>query len=139
MATEHPQNHADPQMCRQCHGLCCQGHPGVWIDPQRFLKTFDLPRPATPQRLLSLLPREVVLREIDGVAIPAPRRDEHGCVFLESDGCQLPENRRPDQCLALVPVIETLLDGDIRCEMPSEGSTLTAIRSWRAFWNTLHD
>ena len=28
---------SDAQMCRQCKGLCCQGHPGVWVDPERFL------------------------------------------------------------------------------------------------------
>lgn len=127
-------NHSDPQMCRQCKGLCCQGHPGVWVDPERFLKTFDLPAMATPEALSSILPRELVLRDIGGVAIPAPRKLENGCIFLADDGCQLPENRRPGQCLALIPVFDTLVDGEIRCDLPPEGSTLTAIRAWRNYW-----
>ena len=121
-------------MCRQCKGLCCQGQPGVWVDPQRFLKAFDLPAPATPGALRRVLPCELVLRDIDQVAIPAPRRLETGCIFLDTDGCQLPMNRRPGQCLALVPALETLIDGEIRCGLPPQGSTLTAIRAWRQFW-----
>lgn len=127
-------HHSDAQMCRQCKGLCCQGHPGVWVDPERFLKSFDLPVPPTPAALLNMLPRELVLRNIDEVAIPAPRKLETGCIFLHADGCQLPENRRPGQCLALMPALETLIDGEIRCGLKPEGSTLTAIRAWRNFW-----
>ena len=26
----------DTQLCRQCRGRCCQGHSGVWSEPQRF-------------------------------------------------------------------------------------------------------
>ena len=125
---------SDTQICRQCKGLCCQGHPGVWVDPEHFLKTFDLPAPSTPAALYNLLPRELVLRDIDEVAIPAPRKLETGCIFLQADGCQLPENRRPGQCLALVPELDTLIDGEIRCGLPPQGSTLTAIRAWRQFW-----
>jgi hypothetical protein len=129
------EHHFDAQMCRQCKGLCCQGHPGVWVDPERFLKSFDLPVPATPASLHNMLPRELVLRNIDDVAIPAPRKLETGCIFLQSDGCQLPENRRPGQCLALVPAFETLIDGEIRCGLKPEASTLTAIKAWRNFWS----
>ncbi len=82
-----------------------------------------------------MLPRELVLRDIDGVAVPAPRQTEAGCIFLEDAGCMLSENRRPEQCLALTPVIETLMSGEIHCEMSPEGSTLAAIRKWQAFWN----
>ena len=127
-------HYSDAQMCRQCKGLCCQGHPGVWVDPERFLQSFDLPVPANPAALHSMLPRELVLRKIDEVAIPAPRKLETGCIFLQADGCQLPENRRPGQCLALVPALETLIDGEIRCGLQPQGSTLTAIRAWRQFW-----
>jgi len=127
-------NHSDAQMCRQCKGLCCQGHPGVWVDPERFLKSFDLPTPATPEILRSMLPPELVLRDIDDVAIPAPKKLESGCIFLDADGCQLPENRRPGQCLALIPVLGTLVDGEIRCDLKPEGSTLTAIRAWKSYW-----
>jgi len=99
------------------------------------MKIFDLPAPATPEALNRILPRELVFRDIDGVAIPAPRRQENGCIFLAADGCQLPENRRPDQCLALVPNFETLIDGEIRCELKAEGSTQAAIRGWRNYWS----
>ena len=133
--TAETENHADTPMCRQCKGLCCQGQPGVWVDPERFLRSFDLPLPATPAALRNMLPRELVLRNIDQVTIPAPRQVETGCIFLKADGCQLPENRRPGQCLALVPTLETLVDGEIRCRLQPAGSTLAAIRAWRNFWH----
>ena len=132
--TEAFNNNRDTMICRQCQGLCCQGHPGVWTDPERFLKAFDLPRPSTPSRFLGMLPREISLRDIDRVAIPAPKATESGCIFLEIEGCALPVNRRPEQCLALTPHIDTLLAGEICCELQPEGSTLTAIRNWKAFW-----
>ncbi len=128
-------NNPDPQMCRQCQGLCCQGHPGVWTNPERFLSSFDLPRPKTPEILRSMLPRELELREIDHVSIPAPKATENGCIFLDEDGCLLPENRRPEQCLALTPEIETLIAGEIHCELQPQGSTRTAIHNWKSFWD----
>ena len=124
----------DPQMCRQCQGLCCQGHPGVWTTPENFLRAFDLPRPSTPEILRSLLPPELDLRDISLVKIPAPRSTETGCIFLNPDGCLLPENRRPEQCLALTPNIDTLIAGEIHCELQPEGSTQTAILNWKSFW-----
>ena len=127
-------HHCDEQICQQCKGLCCQGHPGVWVDPQRFLKSFDLPTPTNAEALHQMLPSELVLRNIEEVAIPAPRKLKSGCIFLQDDGCQLPANRRPGQCLALIPDLETLIEGEIRCSLPPEGSTLTAIRAWRDFW-----
>jgi Fe-S-cluster containining protein len=128
-------NHLDPQICRQCRGLCCQGHPGVWVDPTRFLLAFGLPRPASEEDLRRRLPREVVLRNVDGVAIPAPLKLEGGCVFLESaTGCRLPVNKRPGQCLALVPSIDTLIDEEIHCRLLPEGSTLAALKNWQVFW-----
>lgn len=128
-------NHADPQMCRQCRGLCCQGHPGVWIEPWRFLQAFNLPQPSSPDALRAMLPAEVILRDIDGVAIPAPQQLSTGCIFLQHDGCRLPESRRPGQCLALVPSLDTLMDGEIRCQLQPQGSTLTALVKWRRFWH----
>jgi len=128
-------NRFDPQICSQCRGLCCQGHPGVWVDPTRFLFAFDLPRPVSVKDLQRMLPHEVILRNIDAVAIPAPRKLEDGCVFLESAaGCRLPINKRPGQCIALVPSIDTLIDEEIHCHLQPEGSTLTAIRNWQRFW-----
>lgn len=128
-------NNSDPQICHQCKGLCCQGHPGVWVSPENFFTAFDLPRTRTPDILNALLPKELNLREINGVSVPAPQQTEWGCVFLQDKGCSLPENQRPGQCLALTPNIDTLIDGEIRCELPPEGSTVTAIRNWQAYWS----
>jgi hypothetical protein len=104
------------------------------VNPERFFKAFKLPRPTSPERLRSVLPRELVLRTIEGVAIPAPRKHDAGCLFLESDGCRLSAAERPDQCLALVPALETLIAGEVHCQLKPEGSTLSAIRAWRDFW-----
>jgi hypothetical protein len=129
-----PPNHSDPLICRQCRGLCCQGHPGVWVEPRRFLDIFQLAQPASPQALARHISDDLVVREIDGVAIPAPRTGPGGCVFLDDSGCRLPEQARPDQCLALVPSLDTLIHGEIHCRLLPTGSTLQAIRHWRQFW-----
>jgi hypothetical protein len=128
-------NHSDPQICRQCRGQCCQGHPGVWVDPERFLRCFDIRRPDSPDTLCSrLAPLGLTLRYIDGVPIPSPQQNEQGCRFLGSDGCRFTEQKRPCQCLALTPVLETLLDDQIHCILPPDGSTATALKNWRGFW-----
>ncbi len=133
-------NRADPQICKQCKGLCCQGHPGVWIDPLRFLTIFSLPKPRSVQELKANLPSsDLVIRDIDGVAIPAPRKFQHGCVFLGADGCQLAEDVRPCQCLALTPSIDTLVEGEILCSLPPYGSTSTARRCWAEFWQNIEN
>lgn len=128
-------NNSDPQICRQCKGLCCQGHPGVWVDPRRFLTVFNLPVPRSAEELKNHLPSaDLIIREVDGVKIPSPRKSEEGCVFLGPEGCRLPEEVRPCQCLALTPSFDTLMEGEIHCFLPPHGSTATARKRWTAFW-----
>lgn len=128
------QTTSDPQLCRQCGGLCCQGHPGLWTDPERFQKLFPL-LPATAAELAPLLaPKQLTLRDVGDVLIPAPQKTSAGCIFLASDGCRLPFDRRPDQCLALTPQLDTLLEGEMRCTMPPEHGSNSARGRWRAFW-----
>ena len=134
MTKSSPPSHADPLICRQCRGLCCQGHPGLWVDPWRFLEVFSLDRPVSPQALAGLFSDDLVMREIDGVAIPAPHSGHRGCVFLDDHGCRLPEGTRPDQCLALVPSLDTLIHGEIHCQLQPAASTQQAIQQWRQFW-----
>lgn len=125
----------DPQMCRTCGGRCCQGHPGVWVDPQRFLFSFFGGRIPTPAELAATLAsRHLLLRTIDGVAIPSPRFDEDGCNFRGADGCRLPVPERPCQCLALIPDIETLTQGEMCCTMPDGFRTGQALQRWATSW-----
>jgi len=122
--------HSDTQMCRQCGGLCCQGHAGVWVDPRRFLRIFCTGDAFDPGHL----PEGVVLRDLGGVLVPAPQTVASGCIFLEERGCRLAAELRPCQCLALQPVLETLIDGEIHCTLPPEGGSQTARQNWRQFW-----
>lgn len=129
--------HSDPQICRQCRGLCCQSHPGVWTDPQRFYSIFNLTRPKTPEDWLTdLYMLRIEFRDLDGVFIPTPKQTESGCIFLKSQGCSLQLAQRPCQCLALEPNLQTIIDGEIHCHLPQGSSTLTAIQQWRSFWET---
>ncbi|MDT8440356.1 MAG: hypothetical protein RQ723_01685 [Desulfuromonadales bacterium] len=131
-----PTNNTDPRICRQCRGRCCQGHAGIWVDPRRFLTIFGLPLPASPADLrMQIAGSHLELREIDGVPLPAPQQTDDGCMFLGDHGCRLSPAQRPCQCLALTPVLETLLDDTIHCTLPAAGSTLTALRNWRRFWD----
>lgn len=65
-------NH-DPQICRQCKGLCCQGHPGAWVNLNRFMNSF-LPqvRIAPEQFEQRLHELSLTVRDYDGVPVPVP-------------------------------------------------------------------
>jgi hypothetical protein len=124
----------DTQLCRQCRGRCCQGHPGVWSDPQRFFTIFaDATVPAAAELSRILVEQQLTLRDLSGVLIPAPRNTETGCVAQRAGGCAYPTSERPCQCLALVPNIDTLLDDTIHCALPPAYGSGTARENWRPF------
>jgi len=127
----------DAQICRQCRGLCCRSHPGCWGDPQRFFDTFFAGRRLTLPELHRQLNRlELQLRDYDGVPVPAPAVDNQGCRQLGEAGCNYPPDQRPCQCLALVPDLETLLTGELRCpSLPGFGYGEIRQR-WQAYWQS---
>jgi len=73
------------------------------------------------------------------VRIPAPQTLGSGCVFLGESGCRLAAAARPCQCLALQPMLDTLIDGEIRCQLPPEGGSQTARQNWRRFWKNYEE
>ena len=124
----------DEKLCAQCRGRCCQGHPGVWSEPRRFFSVFfpaGPPSAADLQAFLNL--RDLTLRDVGGVLIPAPQENNRGCIFLREDGCSLSAAERPCQCLALIPDLSTLLDDMIHCRLPAEFASGTARKNWRPF------
>ncbi|SDL44476.1 hypothetical protein SAMN05660860_00646 [Geoalkalibacter ferrihydriticus] len=126
---------SDPSICGQCRGLCCQGHPGAYGDPGRFLARFFARDQIDITYLRSTLPfLGMELRDLAGVPVPAPRTGPWGCVYLGPDGCRLDPADRPDQCRALVPDIDTLMEGEIRCRLPGTFGTGTLRETWRLFW-----
>jgi len=131
-----PAGHQDPALCRQCGGLCCQGHPGVWSDPARFVRLFFAGRPFGRRELEERLEAlQLELRDYSGIAVPAPRRTETGCVFLRADGCRLAPSHRPCQCLGLVPELDTLLTGELHCRMPPHLGYGRVRANWRRYWH----
>jgi len=122
---------SDATMCRQCKGLCCQGHAGVWVDPLRFERLFYGQGRVDPDRL----PKGIILRDLGGIAVAAPDTAPHGCTFLTGTGCSLATDRRPCQCLALQPRLETLLEGEMRCTLPPECGSQTARENWQRYWS----
>lgn len=125
----------DPQICRQCRGLCCQGHPGSWADPERFFRLFFPARRPAPEELRPLLAAlQLELRDYSGVPVPAPGFTEAGCRFWGETGCLLPPERRPCQCLALIPSFDTLIDGEIRCQLPGPFSYGQVRSRWQDYW-----
>jgi hypothetical protein len=125
----------DPQICCQCRGLCCQGHPGLWTQPQDFFAIwFPQGQPDLSQLSKRLEHEQLTLRDVGDVRIPAPQNTDTGCIFLAADGCQLPPEKRPDQCRALIPDLDTLLDGEIRCSLPPKHGSGQARNNWRTFW-----
>jgi len=80
----------------------------------------------------------MTLRNVDGVLIPAPPENEHGCSFLQETGCALEADERPCQCLALIPDLETLLDDVIHCRLLPDFGSGTARENWRPFQELLN-
>ena len=138
MKTNPPVNNFDLQMCKQCKGLCCQGHPGVWVNPERFIRLFfPVPFKGIEELSTRLQELSLVLRDYAGVLVPAPRGGKNGCVFLRPTGCQLLPELRPCQCLALEPRLETLIDGEVCCRLPV-GFGYGQVRSeWNRYWQAL--
>lgn len=105
----------------------------MWVDPHRFFVAFPLPAIA-PEDLRASLPPELTLRDLLGVAVPAPRSTEAGCIYLTGAGCRLPPPQRPCQCLALIPDVATQMEGEIRCTLPAAWGSATAHARWQAWW-----
>ena len=123
----------DSQLCHQCRGRCCQGHPGVWSEPERFFAIFaaaKIPQPAELEKILTN--NRLTLRDLGGVLIPAPLNTDRGCIAQETDGCIY-----PCQCLALIPNLDTLLDDQIHCSLPPEFGSGSARENWRPFQELL--
>lgn len=121
----------DDTLCRQCQGRCCQGHPGVWSNPQRFFAIFADGQEPTILKMSNLLgENNLALRDVGGILIPAPRQTGNGCAELGPTGCSYPPEKRPCQCLALIPELETLLDDMIHCRLPPEYGSGSARENW---------
>ena len=123
-------------ICSECGGRCCQGSPGVWVDPERFFSIFFAGQRVSVEQLRSKLPElGLVFWEKDGVPIPAPLSLSSGCSFLAADGCRFPVVERPCQCLALIPCKETLAwQQDCLCHLPEEFSRASARQGWQDYW-----
>jgi len=126
-------------LCQECGGRCCQGSPGIWIDPERFFTQFFSGQHLTLEQLRARLPAlGLVLWENSGVAIPAPRSLELGCAFLGAAGCLFPVSDQPCQCLALVPNRQTLEQSEgCLCREPEAFSRAAGRRRWQGYWQTV--
>ncbi len=129
----------DLLLCRECGGRCCQGSPGIWVDPERFFTLFFSGQHLTLEQLRERLPElGLVLWEKTGVPIPAPGSLVNGCAFLGIEGCRFAVSERPCQCLALVPKQETLNQQQgCLCQIPEEFSREVARQRWQDYWQTV--
>ena len=135
--TENEQNISlDLLLCQACGGRCCQGSPGIWIDPERFFALFFSGKQVTLDQLRERLPDlGLVLWENSGVPIPAPRSLSSGCAFLEEDGCRFSVTERPCQCLSLRPDKTALeLQSGCPCQLPADFSRETGRQRWQNYW-----
>lgn len=126
-------------LCQECGGRCCQGSPGVWVDPERFFALFFAGQHMTVKQLRSRLPEMgLVLWEKSGVPIPAPRSVTTGCAFHGVDGCRLPIAERPCQCLALIPDKATIEQSQgCLCQTPEAFCRDESRRRWQRYWQEL--
>lgn len=129
----------DLGLCQECDGRCCHGSPGIWVDPVRFFGIFFQGQKLTLEQLRERLPElGLVLWEKSGVPIPAPRSVVSGCAFQRADGCRFSIAERPCQCLALIPVIETLEQPQgCLCKLPDDYSRKAGEQRWKNYWQTI--
>ena len=129
----------DLPLCQECAGRCCQGSPGIWVDPERFFALFFAAQRLTLEQLRGRLPElGLVLWENSGVPIPAPLSLATGCAFQGADGCGFSVAERPCQCLALIPLIATLAQPQgCLCRVPEAFSRKAARRNWQDYWQTV--
>jgi hypothetical protein len=129
----------DLPLCRECGGRCCQGSPGIWVDPERFVALFFAGRRLTAEQLRGRLPAlGLVFWEKNGVPIPAPRSMDSGCAFLGADGCRFSVAVRPCQCLALIPDKKTLdQQQGCLCRVPDVFSRDAGRQRWQEYWQTV--
>lgn len=129
----------DFSLCQECGGRCCQGSPGIWVDPERFFGLFFPGQRLTLEQLRGELPAlGLVLWEKTGVPMPAPRSVASGCSFHGATGCSLPLAQRPCQCLALIPIKQTVEQAQgCLCRLPEAYSMHVAKRRWQQYWRTV--
>ena len=119
----------DSWLCSLCGGLCCKANPGLYLDPVQFVEAWELP--AVWEMLPVLEENYLTLKLCMGVPIPLPVVTGRGCIFLGSQGCLLPRQKRPLGCLVLVPSEESVLEGEPLCSLPKELSCLRCFERWR--------
>jgi hypothetical protein len=129
-------NSSNESLCLACGGRCCQGSPGIWVDPERFFALFFPGERLTVEALRQRLPAAgLVLWENSGVPIPAPRSLASGCAFLGAGGCGFSIGERPCQCLALIPDEATLdQPRGCLCRTPAAFSRAAGRARWREYW-----
>jgi len=127
----------DPEICRMCKGACCCSHPGMYLDPERFFSIYNVDTSSWESFLKSLNKHYLETKLCLGVPIPVPMSNEKGCVFLGKDGCVLPRERRPSECLLLIPNVDTLIEGEIKCFHPRNLRYRDFFEKWRKFYLSL--
>ncbi|WP_020675387.1 hypothetical protein [Geopsychrobacter electrodiphilus] len=126
-------------LCLECGGRCCQGSPGIWVDPERFFALFFHGQHLSLEQLRGRLSAlNMVLWEKTGVPVPAPRSLQTGCSFLGVEGCRFPVTARPCQCLAMTPNRETLIQAQgCLCLVPAAFNRRAAQLHWQEYWQSV--
>jgi hypothetical protein len=123
----------DSHLCSLCRGLCCQNHPGLYLDPLQFMDAWHLSSAWSLRDVLNSH-SSLSLKLCMGVPIPQPQKCENGCVFWSPKGCVLPRYQRPLECLVLVPSEESIFEGEPRCSISPKVSYLRCFERWRSYY-----
>ncbi len=103
----------------------------MYLCPERFFEIFP---EALDDFETSLATNMLTTKVCMGVPIPVPMMDDGVCVFLSSSGCTLSKERRPCECLLLVPNEETLFSEEIHCKVAKGFSYVECFRRWSAIY-----
>ncbi len=119
-----------PELCSLCKGMCCKSYPGMYLDPYRFEKIYGFKRDFVELLHENFLTFKICL----GVPIPIPKFTDSGCVFLREHGCSLGREKRPCECLILIPEEETLVEGEILCKHNPAVSYIECFKRWKEYY-----
>ncbi len=123
----------DARLCSLCGGLCCQAHPGLYLDPLQFAQAWNLEGEWEMREVLYA--HSLTLRLCMGIPLPLPLSAERGCVFWGEKGCLLPRWQRPLECLVLVPSEESLFNGEPSCSIPPQVSYVECFYRWGQYYH----
>jgi len=145
-------NNESPQLCASCGGCCCKNYAG-FCHPFEFTIDGEVDVFLLADAIFSNYAIDSYEGDIDGkkyynqIMMVRPRHTNMinlpydlswggTCIFLNDSGCELPFEKRPYQCRAVVPHANS--NGEKHCVAPLFSGKYSAAKAWRPYQKELN-